>query len=60
VRVEHGLERFIDAPGLMSGEVSDKVTKPVGVNGSKLFDKNPGGRTRYFDFGTKRCGPGSL
>jgi hypothetical protein len=60
MHVEDGLECFINAPGLFWGEVADKVTKPVGVNGSELLDKNPRCRACYLDLGTKRSVPGAL
>jgi hypothetical protein len=49
VEVEHGLQCFVHTPSFFRREMPDKIAEPADIDGTELFDKNPGSGPGYLD-----------
>jgi hypothetical protein len=54
---EDGPERVIDAPELLTGEVTGEIAEPAHVYCAELFDEDPCGISGYLDLRPKRGRP---
>lgn len=56
-KAEDRHQGVVDAPDLLTGEVSYKVAEPSRIDGAHLLDKDASRSPVHFDLGPKRCRP---